>query len=351
MSASRLDSLLQLQLVQYSDGCLHQKEHNRNDEARTRRPKNRSRKDEKLVTNGKQESRPSVQKNTLKIKEGSFASSLLEEKEETKLEENCAICYGEIDFRSLDSRRITKLSCGHSFHTDCLESQIKARWSGPRITFEFMKCALCRDNSIEKNRCMKKLPYMREFKDLRENIHRMALDKAKEENLKPSGSENSEFNDSDLLEHAMKVLAFYECVHCKSPFCGGLVECAAQMDIDASVLRCPSCLFLEDCGVKDLRCREHGYKHAMFKCDSCCAMATFDCINNHYCERCHGEAYKEKKYPCPGLEKCPLGIAHPPNLSAVHGSNSVKPFVIGCMKCVGMEEENQVFNIPEDWAF
>jgi len=95
----------------------------------------------------------------------------------------------------------------------------------------------------------------------------------------------------------------------------------------------------------------------MGKCDSCCAIATWNCFSNHYCERCHNEASSAKHYPCPGPASCPLGIPHPPNSEAIHCQSSAASFVIGCRACLGsldveelsFDEKNQ-FGFPKrDW--
>ncbi len=49
-------------------------------------------------------------------------------------------------------------------------------------------------------------------------------------------------------------------------------------------------------------------------------------------ERCHNNAHRPKDYPCPGADKCPLGIDHPPNKPGVHGQVD-NGFVIGCVQC------------------
>jgi hypothetical protein len=138
------------------------------------------------------------------------------------------------------------------------------------------------------------------------------------------------------------------CVDCHEPYCGGLINCAQDLEeIDESNLRCQECTFKKldleqkEKEPKDYRCFTHGYKSAVYKCDSCCSIATYDCIYNHYCDRCHNQAYLDKNYPCPGPEKCPLGIIHPPNLPAKHSGlqNAPVPFVLGCSKCIGAGAE------------
>jgi hypothetical protein len=181
----------------------------------------------------------------------------------------------------------------------------------------------------------------------------------------------------------MRVLACFECTKCKKPFVGGRVDCRAAAEegdqalSDPAALVCPECQFQK----MDRRCRKHGYKYAVYKvggclfanemihvyffslllsssvpfsssspfflaqCDSCCAVATFECSSNHYCDRCHRDPGKKKHYPCPGPGKCPLGRWHPPNGAGVIGrgpdgeTGSFDPgYVIGCTKCFAAAE-------------
>jgi hypothetical protein len=92
------------------------------------------------------------------------------------------------------------------------------------------------------------------------------------------------------------------------------------------------------------RCKEHGPKFALFKCDSCCNMATFDCCYNHYCDRCHDLASAAKDFPCPGPGKCPLGKPHAKNLEAKHCvGEPINGFVVGCTKCLGIDQFQEVY--------
>jgi len=145
----------------------------------------------------------------------------------------------------------------------------------------------------------------------------------------------------DEARDLLKTIAVYVCSKCQRSYCGGRVECARDFnEVDKSNLLCQKCMWSSIVG--DHKCERHGVRHAMFKCDSCCNIATYDCIYNHYCDRCHALASKKKCFPCPGSEKCSLGIPHPPNLPAKHGGerNRIEPFVIGCMACAtGIEDD------------
>eukprot|EP00475_Leptophrys_vorax_P035900 TRINITY_DN5977_c1_g1_i1.p1 TRINITY_DN5977_c1_g1~~TRINITY_DN5977_c1_g1_i1.p1 ORF type:complete len:375 (+),score=92.52 TRINITY_DN5977_c1_g1_i1:145-1269(+) len=265
---------------------------------------------------------------------------------EPHVDEACPLC--------LEKAVDMKLECGHIFHKGCLQSQLDSQWSGVRIGFNYLQCAMCR-SPIQLPPVMYSndiLGKVNEGENLRKKIEQLAADKIREDDLYPELKNDA----AQQLAHAMEKLAFYKCVECQEPYCGGLVDCGRDLEINEKELRCQKCVFAlkpagaskfldEEAKIPDLRCLQHGYKHAMFKCDSCCAIATWDCIYNHYCDRCHGQASVLKNYPCPGADNCKLGIPHPPNGSAVHcqGEPPV-PFVIGCMKCIGWEQENQVYS-------
>ena len=86
----------------------------------------------------------------------------------------------------------------------------------------------------------------------------------------------------------------------------GRRDCGREMELDESKLTCESCLWMTP---NENKCRVHGFRFAVYKCDSCCAITTWDCRSNHYCERCHNQAGSEKNYPCPRYfgGQCPLG--------------------------------------------
>lgn len=38
----------------------------------------------------------------------------------------------------------SQLDCGHVFHLQCTRRVLESRWLGPRITFGFMSCPICK---------------------------------------------------------------------------------------------------------------------------------------------------------------------------------------------------------------
>lgn len=150
----------------------------------------------------------------------------------------------------------------------------------------------------------------------------------------------------------MQTMSCFLCSACGDPFCGGRVDCAEDASLDITTLCCPKCAFDVQnkseaeappiTGAWRGKCYTHGYRFAIYKCDSCCSVATWDCRSNHYCERCHNNAFSAKDFPCPGPGLCPLGIEHPPNQPGIHGTVD-NGFVIGCAKCfLGVEEDIQL---------
>ena len=52
----------------------------------------------------------------------------------------CMICFTE----ALSAQPSIQLACGHVFHAQCCRTALKKRWMGPRITFGFAQCPICK---------------------------------------------------------------------------------------------------------------------------------------------------------------------------------------------------------------
>jgi len=227
--------------------------------------------------------------------------------------------------------------CGNKLHADCFIQQMKSFtggfWSESHIT-----CPLCRENYFGEGRTSRyfwvdyhslndvlyQIPGFNwdDFENLIYRTHRTV------QMIK----ELVEEKEKDLPKEEHGGWAIQICEVCRGPGIRGKLSCAEEMNIDLSAKYvCDTCEWGQK-NAKDHRCFVHGKKYAMFKCDSCCAVATWDCFSNHYCERCHNMACETKHFPCPGPDKCPLGIAHPQNSHGRHGESNLG-FVIGCFKC------------------
>lgn len=200
-------------------------------------------------------------------------------------------------------------------------------------------------------------------RDLKSRAEKVAVQKFHDDNLveelaKKLGRDATE---EEITARAVVEMAVLQCGDCQEPYCAGRIDCATAAQYDEAevpVARCPDCEWSQLAVANDHRCMVHGHRFAMFKCDSCCSVATWNCFSNHYCERCHNQAGTAKHYPCPGPELCPLGMLHPPNQEAIHCSGNFASFCIGCTACFGCQEEqeelefneNNVFGFPQrDW--
>lgn len=56
----------------------------------------------------------------------------------------CMVCFVE----ALSSAPAIQLDCGHVFHYHCCKEVLKKGWSGPRISFGFSQCPICKVNFI-----------------------------------------------------------------------------------------------------------------------------------------------------------------------------------------------------------
>ena len=262
----------------------------------------------------------------------------------------CYICLEEED-----TKMLTLQSCSHSVHQECIKEQLAAGWTGKRISFGYMSCGECRNPLF--HRKIKRI--LAPHYQLKQKVEQISYLKCLEDNIFAGLKKKVRQHDTGIKEQCVETLACFLCTACQQPFCGGRVSCSDDSNLDVSTLTCESCAFEVQQQAQTERdnswrgkCSTHGYKYAMYKCDSCCAMATFDCRSNHYCARCHDKAYSAKEFPCPGPELCPLGIDHPPNQTAIHGENQgefIAGFVVGCFKCFTQSEQEPDMQAEEVW--
>jgi len=232
----------------------------------------------------------------------------------------------------------------------CLKKQIDSGWTGRRITKEFLSCAMCRQDITGVNPCVWATLDDNEkllFNDIlskieqKKNIIRKAMNKcfqrATQEDVIPGLDQMKHGKQQEIVYRTM---AAYMCTRCSEPFCGGLVECeAAGQHSEMKTIHCPRCAWHLNTGGN--KCKKgHGPEFAVYKCDCCCSYATYDCSGNHYCQKCHNHWDKKCERPyCQGLpdDKCPLGVPHPPNRIRNHPVE-MDGCIIGCSKCMGMEQ-------------
>mmetsp|Transcript_74156 Transcript_74156/g.141195 ORF Transcript_74156/g.141195 Transcript_74156/m.141195 type:complete len:955 (+) Transcript_74156:168-3032(+) len=242
---------------------------------------------------------------------------------------SCVLCCEESD--------LLVLVCQHTFCAQCLSQQLEARWPSVRVVFTYLLCAFCR-SPLEHEELGEK---MEEHKKFHQRVVEIATAKFREDGLHEELEKELGHapTDEEVNSRAEEKMAIFMCNDCKEPYCGGRVDCAALADVKAADLKCHECEWSGLAGENDRRCMKHGHRHAIFKCDSCCNVAIWNCGSNRYCDRCHDIPCDPKHFPCPGPEKCPLGMPHPKNVEAVLGGDNFKSFVVGCSACVAFADD------------
>jgi hypothetical protein len=229
----------------------------------------------------------------------------------------CNICWVE----DLGSSPSIRLDCGHYFHYSCVKKKILNKWSGSRITFGFLECALCKQRmshtAIEKEI----EPILKLFEEVKEKatqrLNMLNLGKCEEVTKKESKFYN---NPSG---YAMYRFSYFPCFKCKKCYFGGEKVCDGNNDVefDPKELVCGSCsdfAALEDCP-------KHGKDFVEYKCKFCCNVSVWFCWGTtHFCDDCHKKASSITSVPKNNLPACTCSIKHPPN-----GDE----FLLGCSLC------------------
>jgi len=254
-----------------------------------------------------------------------------------KEDDYCPICYttGLGDSPSLMPE------CGHICHVGCMLSRIRGKWPGPRVTFTFCECPLCKrwasvPGHPEVTQIMKETHAV--FNDIRTKaLDRLKVDKSDEDKKRLSDPADHYYNKPE--EYALARFCYYICFKCKKPYFGGLKKCEnvneGQREYKPEDLVCGSCASVNIKGGAS-KCKTHGTEFIEFKCRFCCSVAQWFCWGStHFCEPCHSRQCKGdyvSKIPkdqlpkCKGADYCPLRIQHPAN-----GDE----YSLGCALCRG----------------
>ncbi|CDQ78645.1 unnamed protein product [Oncorhynchus mykiss] len=242
----------------------------------------------------------------------------------------CMICFTE----ALSAAPAVQLDCSHVFHLQCTRRVLENRWLGPRITFGFMSCPICK-NKINHS-VIKDL--LDPIKELFEDVRRKALMRMEYEGLHKSEAittPGARFHN-DPAGFAMNRYAYYVCYKCQKAYFGGEARCDAEAgqgdDYDPSELICGACSDVS----RAQMCSKHGTDFLEYKCRYCCSVAVFFCFGTtHFCNACHDDFQRMTSVPkeelphCPAGPKgkqlegtdCPLHVVHPP---------TGEEFALGC---------------------
>ncbi|XP_050975818.1 E3 ubiquitin-protein ligase MYCBP2 isoform X7 [Labeo rohita] len=245
----------------------------------------------------------------------------------------CMICFTE----ALSAAPAIQLDCSHVFHLQCTRRVLENRWLGPRITFGFMSCPICK-NKINHS-VLKDL--LDPIKELYEDVRRKALMRLEYEGLHKSEAitmSGARFYNNPA-GFAMNRYAYYVCFKCKKAYFGGEARCDAEAgqgdDYDPRELICGACSDVS----RAQMCSKHGTDFLEYKCRYCCSVAVFFCFGTtHFCNACHDDFQRMTSVPkeelphCPAGPKgkqlegseCPLHVVHPP---------TGEEFALGCGVC------------------
>ncbi|XP_047524361.1 E3 ubiquitin-protein ligase MYCBP2 isoform X3 [Pieris napi] len=241
----------------------------------------------------------------------------------------CMICFTD----PLQAAPAIQLTCGHVFHLHCCRKVLLNKWNGPRITFSFSKCPICKEDishwTLEEQ--------LAPIKKLREEVRRKALMRLEYEGLSAGTSKGK--NVGDTAGYAMDRYAYYVCHKCGKAYFGGLARCEAESNAswDPKELVCGACS--DVAGART--CPKHGSDFLEYKCRYCCSVAVFFCFGtSHFCNACHDDFQRVTNIPrhmlpqCPAgpkceqlpgtTEECPLHVLHPP---------TGEEFALGCGVC------------------
>lgn len=252
----------------------------------------------------------------------------LEDRVEVAATEPCPICMDAA------TEGLLALKCGHAAHKACLEAMIASRWSGKRITFNYMNCFMCRQQLEHPELESALAPH----NELRRKVVSICLSTCRKDELIDNLDVLMEESPQQAEAAATTEIACFECTKCGEPYAAGRVDCGVEEGIDVSTLQCADCQWKSP---SEYKCSKHGAEEAVIKCDWCCNIAMYKCSPGMFCSECHRPPYahtlplhnanasEERKVGqgqhCPGHGKCPLGKPHPPN------GTGHRAFVIGCL--------------------
>ncbi|XP_075230357.1 E3 ubiquitin-protein ligase MYCBP2-like isoform X2 [Lycorma delicatula] len=234
----------------------------------------------------------------------------------------CMICFTE----ALSCAPALQLKCGHVFHLHCCRNVLQKKWAGPRITFSFSQCPICKapmDHPVLNG-------LLAPIRQLYEDVRRKALMRLEYEGL--------DKGRADPATYAMDRYAYYVCFKCSKAYYGGEARCDAELggsEFDPSELVCGACSDVS----RAQMCPKHGTDFLEYKCRYCCSVAVFFCFGTtHFCNACHDDFQRVTNLPraelppCPAGpkaksldgEECPLHVKHP---------QTGEEFALGCGVC------------------
>ena len=151
-------------------------------------------------------------------------------------EDQCMICFTS----AISEEPCVHLQCGHLFHFRCTQTLLGMRWSGPRVTFGFAQCPICKASLVhDSNPLLKGL--LAPLVELFAEVRRKALLRLEYDGLAQSAGRG----DDERVAFAMNKYAYYICFKCKKAYFGGEGACEVardNSDFNPEELVCGSCV-------------------------------------------------------------------------------------------------------------
>lgn len=195
----------------------------------------------------------------------------------------CYICFIDDEAEEEDPENpMIKLDhCSHYGHILCLQGQIQAGHVGKHINFKYLNCGQCSrplSHPALNDAINAILPFRRHVEDI-------VLAKCREDDAIEELEEKIARDERAVIQECMDVMVVYTCSACSEPFVGGRVDCAEDFALDITSVRCQECNFKLQAQIESSneaksnkwrgKCVSHGFKSAVYKCGSCCSVATF----------------------------------------------------------------------------
>ncbi|EFA85407.1 hypothetical protein PPL_02410 [Heterostelium album PN500] len=203
--------------------------------------------------------------------------------------------------------RLRCYSCS-TFHYECCKKKLVNKWNSSRISFGFMKCALCSQNIVHESLKDELDPILELYDKIKTKGIQRLVSYGPEKGVDLKDPKCKWYKNEEL--YVMERLSYFPCFKCKKPYFGGEKACGENnVDFKAEELLCGGC----SCDGKD-NCEKHGKDYIEYKCKFCCNTSVFFCWGKtHFCDDCHKKSTEMVRTPRADLPKCTCGNIHPLN--------------------------------------
>jgi len=116
-----------------------------------------------------------------------------------------------------------------------LLNKIKAKWSGPRLIFQYKRCPSCK-SEIDISYHQQIFKLIDEADELEQRVKNKAIDRAKAEGLDkdPRLEDPGDVYYQRFEDYVMDKMSFFQCYECRQPYFGGLRECGDNAEADGN---------------------------------------------------------------------------------------------------------------------